>query len=108
MKKFVGTRTAKKIKTHLGKFGWGGNPQMIFSLLCMVFGACGALFLLLFARASGEAILGTQRYFSKHFLIKIVSRLRRGGFRYTTILFKAFFYYFFSGLTTILFKAFYL
>ena len=33
-----------------------------------------------------KAILGTQRYFSKGFLIKICSRLRRGDFRYTTIL----------------------
>ena len=44
-----------------------------------------------FVRASGEAISGTQRYFSKDFLL-IFSRLRRGDFRYTTICFKAFAY----------------
>ena len=50
-------------------------------------------------RASGEAILNTQRCFSKHFLIEFCSRLRRGDFRYTTILFKAFSYskFFASG-----------
>ena len=31
-------------------------------------------------RASGEAILGTQRYLPKAFLTKISSRLRRGDF----------------------------
>ena len=36
--------------------------------------------LLKLIRAYGEAILGTQRYFPKAFLIKISSRLRRGGF----------------------------
>ena len=47
----------------------------------------------LFFRASGEeAILGTQRYFLNHYLIKKKSRLRRGDSRYTTILFKAFSY----------------
>ena len=66
----------------------------------------------LFFCASGEAVLGTQRYLSKlllmffrapgelikytttrhvskHFLV-FLSRLRRGGFRYTTILYKVF------------------
>ena len=36
-------------------------------------------------RAFGEAILGTPRYVSMHFLFIFVSRLRRGDFRYTTI-----------------------
>ena len=36
-------------------------------------------------RASGGAIVGTQRCFSKHFLINFCSRLRRGDFRYTTM-----------------------
>ena len=36
-------------------------------------------------RASGGAILGTQRYVSKQVLINICSRLRRGDFRYTKI-----------------------
>ena len=35
---------------------------------------------LILVRASGEAILGTQRYFPKAFLITISSRLRRGDF----------------------------
>ena len=38
-------------------------------------------------RASGEAILGTQRYSHESFLhVIFFSRLRRGHFRYTTIL----------------------
>ena len=40
-------------------------------------------------RASGEAILDTQRYFSKQCLISFCSRLRRGDFRYTTILYQS-------------------
>ena len=36
-----------------------------------------------FFRASGEAILGTLKYFSERFLTKTSSRLRRVGFRYT-------------------------
>ena len=44
-------------------------------------------------RASGEAISGTQRYFSKHYLI-VFSRLRRGDLRYTTLLFKALSFFF--------------
>ena len=40
-------------------------------------------------RAFGETIVGTQRYFSKQFLVQFVSRLRRGDFRYTTIRCKA-------------------
>ena len=39
----------------------------------------------LLLRASGEAILGTQRYFSNHVLINFFSRRRRGDFRYTTM-----------------------
>ena len=49
-----------------------------------------------FVRASGEAILGTQRYCSMHvrciFLLIFCSRLRRGDLRYATILSKAFSY----------------
>ena len=51
-----------------------------------------SIFFLKFVCASDEAVLGTRRYLSKHFLIKICSRLRRGDFRYTTILFKSFSY----------------
>ena len=50
------------------------------------------VFILDFARASGETVSGTQRYILKDFLIKIYSRLRRGDFRYTTILPKGFSY----------------
>ena len=41
---------------------------------------------LIFVRASGEAILVTQRYFAKHFLAIFSLRLKRGDFGYTTIL----------------------
>ena len=44
-----------------------------------------ALFYIICFRASGEAILGTLKYFNLSFLSKIVSRLRRGDFRYTKI-----------------------
>ena len=47
-------------------------------------GLCAKIF-----RASGEAILGTLKYFSEGFLNKIFSRLRRGDFRYTTILYQS-------------------
>ena len=40
----------------------------------------GGNFLLILFCASGEAILGTQRYFSKDFLMFFFSRLRRGDF----------------------------
>ena len=63
---------------------WSG----VVGLVAMVFSIISYYFL-----ASGEAILGTQRYFSKHFTVYFFSRLRRGDFRYTTILFKAFSYY---------------
>ena len=47
-------------------------------------------FLVNLAHVSGEAILGTQRYFSKQFLSSfLVSRLRQGDFRYTTICFQS-------------------
>ena len=39
----------------------------------------------MFVRASGEAVLGTQRCLPKDVLTKVSSRLRRGDFRYTTI-----------------------
>ncbi len=55
-------------------------------------------FFLFFFRASGEAILGTQRYFAKQFLIDIFSCLRRRDFRYPTILCKAISCYFFASL----------
>ena len=41
-----------RIKLSPGKIGWGGNPHDTFERK-----------FLLFVRASGEAILGTQRYF---------------------------------------------
>ena len=69
--------------------------------------------LIIFDRASGEAILGIQRYVSKHFLIFFCPCLRRCDFRYTTTLFKACPCHFLSPLrrgdlryTTILFKTF--
>ena len=40
--------------------------------------------------ASGEAILRTQRYISKQFILNKCSCLRRSDFRYTTTLFEAF------------------
>ena len=50
------------------------------------------VFILDFARASGETVPGTQRYILNGFLIKIHSHLRRGDFKYTTILPKGFSY----------------
>ena len=61
----LGYRTPEKKEDSLGKLGGGGNPQMFFFFLLFgVSGACGVLFLF--------------------FL-----RLRRGDFRYTTILSKS-------------------
>mgnify|MGYP000515058162 CR=1 FL=1 len=51
--------------------------------------ACAIVQMFFLVRASGEAIVGTQRYFSNNLLFSCCSRLRRGDFRYTTILFKA-------------------
>ena len=65
-------------------------PLELFSLHFPFKEALQSMFLLFFFRISGEAILGTQRYFkrsfTKHFPINIFSHLRRGDFRYTTIL----------------------
>ena len=44
-----------------------------------------------FFRASGEAIFSTQRYFFNVFYVDFCSRLRRGDFLYTTMLFQCVF-----------------
>ena len=85
----------------------GPEPGLVDTCPC-------AFSYIIFFRASGEAILGTLKYLSMHFTMKIFSRLRRGDFRYTKIFSMHFTMKFFSRLrrgdfryTKIFFNAFY-
>ena len=69
---------------------WASRTKLGAKETCLIIiGQISKRHLVIFVRASGEAILATERYCSQHLFIRVfLSRLRRGDFRYATILYQ--------------------